>query len=1085
MSLIKKTTASIALVAIASGLFANGASAYSSSQVEAANKLADKGIVVKHSNPADYQLDRQVLRQEIAAVARGLAGLAKKDTCSNTFKDVSATKPNTWACFSVEALSDAGLIAKNENFRPEANITKAEAIGMIVKARYGNEYNPVAGNGDWQKQVVDFAHGKGIVDQFSNYTTPATRGFIFEAAAKSLNENNAGDDLLCSLLGECGNNDPKKPDTPSKPDNSIQRNDTDLVVSLSPESPSNGAVVADSDRAELLAFDVTAGKSDVTLRKASLKFTGLGNEKIVTKLAIYSNDVKISKGEKTFNNKGVAELSFDRDVVVKAGETKTLVVTATIVPGTDTYNQSVRVSLTNLEASTTVRGAELTGATLTPYKVSNRAEFKLETTSANGRVNLGEESTLYNFSVREESKKEGLVVKSVTFEEGANNGVDLDNLSDLALYVGSTKVDAKFSYQKSKVVASLDYTVKSGEKVNFVLKGKIVDDLNKKLTLKLDNVYAVGASTQVAAKSTEGTLVTVEKDVIGSAVNFTFNREGTNEVSKGADDVKIGELVFNTTSDYTATLKVTVTGSAATQYENLELDGDTPENNSSPYTFKDVDLSKGSTKLPLTVDVKSTAVNNTNLNFKVEVVQLEESVTGEKLTAANLKKVVNNTELSKNVVVKAAGIKLTAETVNNTSVVPKGNQQVVLYKGKLDLSGGEDITLDSLSFAKDGGEDLDDYISGVTLNIGGKTFSGDVNTTTINFSSIYAKIEKNSKGVNLLLSATLKDVELTANKTLKVKASEMSASSDNVSGNVAEAPTAATSTTVTLTPKTSLQITNVTNELKDNVLAGNNNVEIGSFKVKDTSSDILFNSFKVKVQAVTGDASRFSSALRNLRLVDGSEVIASGGQVEGEYVKFDSFTLKQFGKDRTLKIVADLAALSSAGGESAPFMGTLKFTEVVVDSDDVSNTTPIVIASEEVKVVPAIVTYSVTKGLSEGNSQATVKVTVDKGNNDISKLNLTKLLVNDTAKYNVALLKVNNDTVAVTEAATEIAANPAKEVTNLSSFEVVMTVNLEAANVSTGTIILKRLQLVAEDNNGASYPIESITEDLSLGSFKE
>ena len=224
MSLIKKTTASFAIVALASGLFANGASAYSTADVDAANRLADAGVIVKQSNPADYQLDRNVLRQEIAAVARGIAKIEKKATCSNSFKDVSATKPNTWACFSVEALLDAGLIAKNTNFRPESNITKAESIGMVVKAAYGNEYTVDPSKGDWQKQVVEFAANKGIITSFTDYTTPATRSFIFNAADKAmgLDKKGNGEDLLCKILGECGKTtDPKTSEQPKTPDQKI------------------------------------------------------------------------------------------------------------------------------------------------------------------------------------------------------------------------------------------------------------------------------------------------------------------------------------------------------------------------------------------------------------------------------------------------------------------------------------------------------------------------------------------------------------------------------------------------------------------------------------------------------------------------------------------------------------------------------------------------------------------------------------------------------------------------------------------------------------------------------------------------
>jgi hypothetical protein len=136
MKLFKKATAVLALVTLMSGIFSTGVSAYSTAQADAANVLAASGIIVSHSNDADYNLDQNVLRQEIAAVARGVAGLDKKTTCDGTFSDVTATTPNNWACYSVEALADAELIAHNSTFRPEANISKSEAVGMMVKAAY-------------------------------------------------------------------------------------------------------------------------------------------------------------------------------------------------------------------------------------------------------------------------------------------------------------------------------------------------------------------------------------------------------------------------------------------------------------------------------------------------------------------------------------------------------------------------------------------------------------------------------------------------------------------------------------------------------------------------------------------------------------------------------------------------------------------------------------------------------------------------------------------------------------------------------------------------------------------------------------
>jgi len=74
MNLFKKATATLALVALVSGVFSTGVSAASNSEIDAANALAASGYIVDHSSDtAAYNLNQNVLRQEIAAVARGIA----------------------------------------------------------------------------------------------------------------------------------------------------------------------------------------------------------------------------------------------------------------------------------------------------------------------------------------------------------------------------------------------------------------------------------------------------------------------------------------------------------------------------------------------------------------------------------------------------------------------------------------------------------------------------------------------------------------------------------------------------------------------------------------------------------------------------------------------------------------------------------------------------------------------------------------------------------------------------------------------------------------------------------------------------
>lgn len=145
-----------------------------------ANYLADLWIINKKNIESDYNLDDFVLRQEISAVALWVAWLKKKTICDNLFSDVKIDNSNNWACYSIESLAESNIIAINDKFFPKANITKAEAVWMMIKARFWENYKYDIYNSDsWQKQVVDFAVWKWIVTNFYDYNSYATRWFVF------------------------------------------------------------------------------------------------------------------------------------------------------------------------------------------------------------------------------------------------------------------------------------------------------------------------------------------------------------------------------------------------------------------------------------------------------------------------------------------------------------------------------------------------------------------------------------------------------------------------------------------------------------------------------------------------------------------------------------------------------------------------------------------------------------------------------------------------------------------------------------------------------------------------------------------
>jgi len=158
--------------------------------LESANNLADQGIVNSHkSDPQNYNLNSYVLRQEIAAIARWVANLPKKEKCDNLFEDLSATSPNSWACVNVEVLVDNNLISTNKNFRPEDYITKAETLWMLIKSIWFDYFYNTNSNKSWQEQIVSFVVQKWVVKEFTDYNEKATRWWVFIVADTTIKKD--------------------------------------------------------------------------------------------------------------------------------------------------------------------------------------------------------------------------------------------------------------------------------------------------------------------------------------------------------------------------------------------------------------------------------------------------------------------------------------------------------------------------------------------------------------------------------------------------------------------------------------------------------------------------------------------------------------------------------------------------------------------------------------------------------------------------------------------------------------------------------------------------------------------------------
>lgn len=79
--------------------------------------LATFGFITKKSSRYAYKLDEFMPRQEVVALATRIGAVQIPDDyeCRNVFSDVSSSKPNSWACRTIENAYYNNIISKGQS----------------------------------------------------------------------------------------------------------------------------------------------------------------------------------------------------------------------------------------------------------------------------------------------------------------------------------------------------------------------------------------------------------------------------------------------------------------------------------------------------------------------------------------------------------------------------------------------------------------------------------------------------------------------------------------------------------------------------------------------------------------------------------------------------------------------------------------------------------------------------------------------------------------------------------------------------------------------------------------------------------
>lgn len=716
MNLFKKTTATLALVALLSGIFSTGVSAASTAEIEAANFLAKAGIIVDHQdNPDAYNLDQNVLRQEIAAVARWIANLEKKTTCDGTFKDVSATKPNDWACYTIEQLSDNGLIALNENFRPEDNISKSEGIGMIVKAAFGDKYEYDATlETTWQEQVVAFAVSEGVTSNFTNYDIPATRGFVFAAWSNAMQSNpDNGEDIkkiMCELLGICDEEGEDKEGEDKDPTTPVVKGS--FEITLNPKTPA-AQTIPRSGLVPFGKFDISAGKEDVKIESVKLTREGLSERTDIRRVYFEKDGIRVSNRASVGIDED-AVVTFTPALTVRAGSTETLDLIVEMKSTGDgaavgAEHRFAIKSESDVDASTTVGGTYPLRTALMrvgSYKVE---EVKVTPVSSDTTHNVGaEKALLTEFQLTTNGERDNLF-KSITMRNAgtADAGASLTNIE---LHRDGKKVSSEVVVTGRDITIYVNDTIKNGRSENYQVRADITGAERTDETYQLEirnesDLTVVEENTGFSAPVNLGGVtvakpwgvVTVEWGdfLVSRDTAYTLNQtvsSSTNDVVLYAAKINVKEEV--SIEDAEVTMSITDKAAEKLNLENfsslrLLVGGATvatytpndEDKTKTKVTFKfesNFNVRAGQSTMQITWNLKSNVAKDSK--FTIETVDLWGTVKKEIRYVSNDEKVtVNGTAKGIATTVADGDLNLTRnDGIDNNNIVPGSTDKLVL-----------------------------------------------------------------------------------------------------------------------------------------------------------------------------------------------------------------------------------------------------------------------------------------------------------------------------------------------------------------------------------------------------------------------
>jgi hypothetical protein len=353
---------------------------------------------------------------------------------------------------------------------------------------------------------------------------------------------------------------------------------TGMTVALASDTPAASTIPLNAP-SDFLKFNVTAANDGaVTINSIKFTATGLGDHTQVQGVTVYVNGARVGNA-KNIDSNNEANMNFSSGIVIPAGQTKSIVVRASLADEKGHILGIAKASDIVATGATVSGSFPITGSVMTG---SNVAVGNIAVSTGNSLTDpkLGDKAfTIASVSMENSNNKEDINVYSITLKRSAGTAAD-DDFENIGLYVSGAKVASSMGLKDKFVTFTFDtpYLLEKGKTKKFDVKADIVDGVGKTVTISLDSTSDITAVGKVY-----GSYATISGSYAGSSLSINSGdvalakeNASIDKVRKDTTNVALGtvKITPNTgknveLSTFAAT--ITFTGTGSSSIENVEI----------------------------------------------------------------------------------------------------------------------------------------------------------------------------------------------------------------------------------------------------------------------------------------------------------------------------------------------------------------------------------------------------------------------------------------------------------------------------------------------------------------------------------